>query len=93
VATLIRDRAIRYLGAAISGLLHVFDPEVVILGGQIVEAGPALLEPLQREMNRRAKGLLRRDVPLVLQQVQDRSGIVGAAALVFAEQDARQSVS
>ena len=86
LAAEIRDRAIRRLGAAIAGLLHIFDPEMVILGGQIVEAGPALLEPLQREMNWRAKGLLRRDVPLVLQQVEDRSGIVGAAALVFAEE-------
>lgn len=85
VASLIRDRAIRHLAAAIAGLLHIFDPEVVILGGQIVEAGSALLDPLAREMHWRSKGLLRREVPLVLQQVQDRSGIVGAAALVFGE--------
>ena len=86
LAALIRDRAIRRLGAAIAGLLHIFDPEIVIVGGQIVEAGPALLEPLQREMNWRAEGLLRRHVPLIPQQVQDPSGIAGAAALVFAEE-------
>lgn len=84
MASVIRDRAICHLGAAIAGLLHIFDPEVVILGGQIVEAGPALLDPLAREMHWRSKGLLKREVPLLLQQVQDRSGIVGAAALVFA---------
>jgi glucokinase len=84
VAAGIRDRAIRHLAAALAGLLHILDPEVVILGGQIVEAGPALLDPLGREMHWRSKGLLRREVPIVLQQVQDRSGVVGAAALVFA---------
>lgn len=83
VAGLIRDRAIRHLAAAISGLLHIFDPEIVILGGQIVEAGPALLAPLQRDVAWRTKGLLRRQVPLLLQQVEDRSGVTGAAALVF----------
>ncbi len=85
-AATIRDRAIRHLGAAIAGLLHVLDPEIVILGGQIVEAGAALLEPLAAEVHWRSIGLLRRKVPIVVQQVEDRSGVVGAAALVFAEQ-------
>ena len=31
--------AIAKLAAAMAGLLHVFDPEVVILGGQIADAG------------------------------------------------------
>ncbi len=84
-ACLIRDRAIRHLGAAIAGLLHVLDPEVVILGGQIVEAGEALLKPLEAEVHWRSVGLLRRKVPLVLQQVKDRSGVTGGAALVFSE--------
>ncbi len=85
LARLIRDRATRHLAAAIAGLLHIFDPEIVILGGQIVEAGAALLEPLEREVGWRTRGLLRRQVPLVVQQMQDRSGVAGAAALIFAE--------
>lgn len=85
LARLIRDRATRWLAAAIAGLLHIFDPEIVILGGQIVEAGRALLEPLERDVAWRTRGLLRRTVPLVVQQVEDRSGITGAAALLFAE--------
>lgn len=85
VATTIRDRSIRHLGAAIAGLLHVLDPEIVILGGQIVEAGEALFGPLRREVHWRSEGLLRRKVPITEQQVKDRSGITGGAALVFSE--------
>lgn len=85
LARLIRDRATRHLAAAIAGLLHIFDPEIVILGGQIVEAGAALLEPLEREVAWRTRGLLRRQVPLVVQQMEDRSSVAGAAALIFAE--------
>jgi len=84
-AATIRDRAIRHLGAAIAGLLHVLDSEVVILGGQIIEAGDALLKPLEREIHWRSEGLLGRHVPVVLQQISDRSGITGAAAMVFLE--------
>src|ERR1035437_2813247 len=77
-------KAIRKLGAAIAGLLHVFDPEIVIIGGKVADAGADLLVPLQEEVWARSRGLLRREVPLVEQEVADKSGIVGAAGLVMA---------
>jgi predicted NBD/HSP70 family sugar kinase len=64
-------------------LLHVFDPELVILGGHVVDAGADLMVPLQEEVWGRSRGLLGREVPLVEQQVSDKSGIVGAAGLVM----------
>lgn len=76
--------AIHKLAAATAGLLHVFDPEVVIIGGQVADAGASLMVPLQEEVWARSRGLLGRDVPLVEQQVADKSGIVGAAGLVMA---------
>src|SRR4051812_5764848 len=79
--------AIGKLAAARAGLLHVFDPEVVILGGQIADAGEDLPEPLQEEVWERSRGLLGRDVPIVPQEVADKSGIVGAAGLVMAPRD------
>jgi glucokinase len=81
------DRAIADLAAGISGLLHVFDPEIVILGGPVADAGTDLIVPLQEEVWERTRGLLHRDVPLVEQQVADKSGIVGAAGLVMAPRD------
>ena len=72
------------LAPRIAGLLHVFDPELVILGGHIADAGADLLVPLQEEVWRRSRGLLGREVPIVEQQVADKSGIVGAAGLVIA---------
>ena len=85
VALVIRDEATTTLAAAIAGLLHVFDPEVVILGGQIVEAGDSLLEPIRSEVAWRTKRFLGRVVPIVPSAVQDSSGVVGAAALTQIE--------
>jgi glucokinase len=84
LSQLIIARAISRLGAAIAGLLHVFDPEVVILGGHVADAGDELILPLQEEVWDRSRGLLGREVPLVQQEVADKSGIVGAAGLVMA---------
>lgn len=84
VAKAIVSRAIFHLGAALAGLLHLFDPEIVILGGSVADAGADLLIPLQEEVWTRSRGLLGREVPIVEQQVADKSGIVGAAGLVMA---------
>ena len=84
LAKSIVSKAIRRLGAALAGLLHVFDPELVILGGHIADAGADLMRPLQEEVWDRSRKLLGREVPLVEQQVADKSGIVGAAGLAMA---------
>jgi len=49
-----------------------------------VDAGAELLNPLREEVWARSRRLLGREVPLVEQQVADKSGIVGAAGLVMA---------
>lgn len=87
VSALIVETAIHKLAAALAGLLHIFDPEVVILGGLVADAGADLMVPLQEEVWDRTRGLLGREVPLVEQEVADRSGIVGAAGLVMAPRD------
>ncbi len=81
VAKLVVSEAIRKLGGAIAGLIHLLDPEVIILGGQIAEAGAQLLKPLRAEFGWRTKTLLRRTVPVLLPKVT--SSLAGAAALVF----------
>jgi glucokinase len=84
LAARIISQAVRKLAGAISGLLFALDPEIVILGGQIIQAGPLLFDPLSEEVRWRTRTMMRREVPIVPQQMADPSGILGAAALVFA---------
>ena len=81
VARAICERAIKYLAGAVAGIFGAFDPEVVIAGGQIASAGPALFEPLQAQVTARARRLVGRDVPVIPAEIGE-SGVVGAAALV-----------
>jgi glucokinase len=81
VARTICDRAVKYLAGAIAGIFGALDPEVVILGGQIAEAGAALFEPLQQQVTERARRLVGHDVPIVRAEITE-PGIVGAAALI-----------
>ncbi|HET9180451.1 MAG TPA: ROK family protein [Terriglobia bacterium] len=83
VARIAVERATFILGSAIAGLIHVLDPEVVILGGQITQAGDFLLGPIQKEIDWRTRYLLCRKVPVVKAQIAEPSGVVGAAALAI----------
>jgi glucokinase len=81
------DRALEYLGAALVSLMHTFDPEIFILGGNIAAAGPQLIAPIQDKIARRTKTLLGREVPIVFQKLAGYGGVAGAAGLVFLKQN------
>jgi glucokinase len=81
IARWILDRRIDLFAAALAGLVHAFDPEIVILSGQIAEAGEALFAPVRRALQWRTHGLLRREVPVTGPGLNDTSGVAGAAAV------------
>jgi len=80
------NRALEYLGAALVSFLHTFDPEIFVLGGNIVAAGPQLIAPIQDKIARRTRILLGREVPIVFQKMVGFGGVAGAAGLVFVKQ-------
>ena len=67
------------LAAGITSIINAFDPEVIIIGGGIAQAGPALFDPLERFLERlewRPPGQSVRIVPAAL---GDFAGTLGAA--------------
>jgi glucokinase len=80
------DRALEYLTGAVVSVLHIFDPEVLIIGGNIAEAGPQLLAPIRNQVAKRTRILLGREIPIVFQSLVGYGGVAGAAGLVFLQQ-------
>jgi glucokinase len=71
--------SVRALGAAVASLINALDPEVVILGGGITQAGSALFTPLARflkEFEWRPGGSRAR---IVRAKLSERAGAFGAA--------------
>jgi glucokinase len=71
--------SVRALAAAIASLVNVLDPEIVILGGGISRAGPALFRPLRKFLEQfewRPGGVR---VRLVAAKLGERAGVFGAA--------------
>jgi glucokinase len=80
------DLAFEALTASVVSVLHTFDPELLILGGNIAAAGAQLTEPLRDEVERRTRVLLQRKVPIVLESAVGYGGVAGAAGLVFLQE-------
>jgi glucokinase len=76
----------RRLGEGIAGLVNILDPDVVVVGGGVVEAGDLLLEPARRAFTECVEGSEHRPaVPLVEAAMGNDAGAVGAADLAWRE--------
>lgn len=73
----------RRLGVAISSLVNIFNPEVVVIGGGVIAAGELLLAPARAEFTSRVLPVLSDNVRIVAAWFGVEAGMVGAAALAF----------
>jgi len=71
------------LGVAISSLVNIFNPEVVVIGGGVIAAGELLLGPARAEVARRALRPSRDLVEIRPAHFGVEAGMVGGAALAL----------
>ncbi len=77
------DDAARCIGTAVASLINVLGPEMVVLGGAILERFPAFLETVRETALRRAFPVLAAGVEIVPSSLKDRATLVGGAASVL----------
>ncbi|HEV2580709.1 MAG TPA: ROK family protein [Ktedonobacteraceae bacterium] len=70
------------LGVGLVNLLHLFNPDMIILGGGVaLRLGDMLMEPALRIVQERAMAAPRQSVQITLAQLGDNAGLIGAGAL------------
>lgn len=74
-----------YLGTALAGLVNLLDPERIILGGGMAQAGSPIFEPVRAAIKKKAFPIASRFVKVVPAVLGNDAGLVGAAALVFSK--------
>jgi glucokinase len=80
------ERAAWYLGVGLGSLIDIFDPDVAVIGGGLVEKlGDRYLKPVRKSMKQHS--MIDSDAELVAAALGDDSVIVGAAALAWQEQE------
>ena len=78
-ATTIWLRSVLHLAAAIASFINAFDPEIIIIGGGIAQAGPALFDPLRKELDRFEWRPLGHTVQVIPAALGEKAGAIGAA--------------
>jgi glucokinase len=79
------ERVGTLLGVGITNLVNIFNPELVIVGGGVMEAGDLLLAPARRAVAERGLRPHRDEVRIVPARFGQDAGLIGAAALAFDE--------
>jgi glucokinase len=76
---LLADEA-RHLGLGFTGLIHLFSPEAVVMGGGVSDAFDLLEDGIRAAIRARAMAAFR-EVPVIRAALGGNSGLIGAAAL------------
>ncbi len=77
-ATEVWLRSMQNLAAGLTSIINALDPEAIILGGGIAEAGPALFDPLERFLEKIEWRPLGQRVRIIPAALGDLAGTLGA---------------
>ena len=85
VAVAVVEEAGRRLGAGLSGLANIFEPEVIVIGGGVAKViGDLMVAPAREELRSRALPPMN-EVPVELAELGTEAGMVGAAEMARLE--------
>lgn len=80
LATKVIETSSRVLGIAIASLVHIFEPEIFILGGGVADQGEPYLKPI-RQVFQEVAMLQYSTTPIVQAKLGNLAGVIGAAGL------------
>jgi glucokinase-like ROK family protein len=77
----------RHVGVAVANLCNLLNPQRVVVGGQLAEAGDILLDPLRESIRRYAVQAAAETVEVAAAAFGPRAEVMGALALVLLESE------
>lgn len=71
------EEAGEYLAKGISMLIHLFNPDVIIIGGEMAEANSLIKDPIQQKISKYTMMLLKQDTQILVSELKERAGLLG----------------
>ena len=75
------------VGGVVAGLVNLFSPEMVVIGGDLGEAGDLLLDSLREAVRRDALPAAASELKVVAGELGERANLLGALALVLMQSE------
>lgn len=69
------------LGESIAGLINIFNPDLVVIGGSLSVTGDYLLAPIRSAIRKYSLNLVNRDSTIALSSLGEKAGVIGACML------------
>lgn len=79
------DQLGQHLGRALASVVHLFNPEMIIIGGKVSVAKEYLITPIENAMNRYAISQMKNDTQIVSSELAKDAKLLGSVALVMEE--------
>jgi predicted NBD/HSP70 family sugar kinase len=69
------------LGRAIAGLINIFNPELVVIGGKLASVQDYLMLPIKSAVQKHSLNMINRDTTIKLSRLGAKGGAIGACML------------
>ena len=77
------------LASGIISLMHIFDPQLIVIGGSLGQNLDMFMPTIEAEVKRRAMAHFQGAVPIAKSELGDDVSLLGAAAFVFSNEGER----
>lgn len=75
------EEIVSNLGRAIAGLINIFNPEVVVIGGKMASAEDYLILPIKSAVQKHSLNMINKDTTLKISKLGFKGGAIGACML------------
>ena len=82
--TIVR-RSGRLIGQTLASVVNVLNPSMIVIGGGVSRVGNALLAEVRSTIYQRSLPLATRNLPIVMSELDDVAGVVGASVMAASE--------
>lgn len=89
LARQLMQRESELIGVGLVTTLHMFSPEIILLGGSVITSNPWLLDHARQVVKERAIAQVYREVPIEVARLGDQAGVLGAVALLLYQREGR----
>jgi predicted NBD/HSP70 family sugar kinase len=69
------------LGKQVAGLINIFNPELVVIGGTVSQTGDYIIQPIKTAVRKYSLNLVNKDSAIVVSTLKGKAGVVGACML------------
>ena len=70
------------IGLGLTSVINLLNPERVIIGGGVADAGDILFDPIRETVAKRAMPIQAQSVEIVPAQLGNTAGVIGASLLI-----------